>query len=176
MPSPPEVMSESQRQRMALAALEHFGWNQGDAAHAIGWRRETLNRKLKEWGGPDGLRRSVKAQPSQESQGSHWSQRSHVIDGNRTPGFAVPASVSAALTSVDPARRLGTVEAEAQEMTSVRIPPISVEFDAEEDLFISQEVAKGRLTGGARTRTAVIRMALRELMLRRRREAEEQTR
>jgi hypothetical protein len=167
--------SEAQRQRLALAALERFGWNQGDAAHSMGWRRETLNRKLREWGGPEGLRRAVAAQP----YSSQPAQESHVIGHNsrtRKHGGPVPASASAVLTSTLLARRLVGVEQDVQEVGTVRIPPISIEFDADEDLFISQEIAQGRLTGGARTRSAVVRMAVRALMERRREEAEEQSR
>jgi hypothetical protein len=47
---------------------------------------------------------------------------------------------------------------------TARIPPVSVELSPEEDYFVSTQIAKNRLTGGPKTRTAVLRAALRLLM------------
>lgn len=181
MAQPPDIIiSEARLQQIALAALEHYGWNQGDAAHAIGMRRETLNRKLKAWGGQEGLRRLVAAQPShseqetQPSQPLRESQTSHVIPIHGRPDVAAlpvplnPSAAESSLTSEQTARRFIDVNAvtmERPEDSTVRIPPMSVDVDAEEDFFISQEVARGRLTpGGPRTRAAVVRKALRFYM------------
>lgn len=178
-----EIQSEAQLQRLALQSLERLKWNQGDAAHAIGLRRESLNRKLKAWGGPDGLRRLVGAQhqqATQKSQPSQASQESHVIqihDVTASAGSSVllnRSAVESSLTSGRDASRLGDVNAvtvDRPEDSTVRIPPMSVDVDAEEDFFISQEVARGRLTsGGPRTRAAVVRKALRFYMDQRKRE------
>lgn len=155
-----------------LDALVSCGWNQSDAAFKLGIRRETVNRRLAEWGGPDGLRAMVVADRSQPTQGS---QESHVIRFPViTPDTADTVQLNAtqsitSLTNGKARPRLSNVNAEAEPtemlaVNGVRIPAISVQLDAEEDLFVSQEIGVGRVTGGPKTRVAVIKQALRFYM------------
>jgi hypothetical protein len=64
----------------------------------------------------------------------------------------------------DKSKKTTRQEETAPRIAPARIPPITVQLDPEEDLFISNEIARNRLQGGPRTRTAVLRAALRAYM------------
>lgn len=167
-----DARTTRERQRLMLEALEACAWNQGDAAWRLGTRRETVNRKLREWGGRQGLERLVSGTASTAAHvtpvtaGYRGLGASQGTTNSGNAGGLVQASYSPVLTSRNEAPNLSAVQhmpAAAPEPTR-RVPPIQFTPDAEEDWFISQEIAVGRLTGGPRTRLAVIKCALRAYM------------
>jgi len=154
-------VTAAKRRALAFHAVRAHG-NQSEAAHRLGVRREILNRAIAVWGGP----KALLSQPHVEHGVTcDLCSQEHMRNGNG--GNAVTLTDSPVLTygQAGPTFRQNMQEAASPaEAATERIPPVTVELSPEEDYFVSQEIARNRLTGGPRTRTHVLRAALRFFM------------
>ena len=158
-----DTQGECDRKETTWRALEAARWNQAEAAFLLQMPREGLNRQLRTWGGPSQFKKRHK---HHRITCEACSQQGIEIGA---PGDGVTLSASpegTSLTSGESAPILSGMPETLQmpEKATARIPPVTVPFDAEEDFFVSAEIAQNRLAGGPKTRSGVVRAALRFFM------------